>query len=298
MKKDLLSLFDLTPQQIESLLKRAIQLKKERLRHRLRTTLKGRTLAMIFEKSSTRTRLSFEIAMWELGGFAVYLESGTTQLGRGESYTDTARVLSRYAHGILIRTYGHSIAEELARSASIPVINGLTDLHHPCQVLADLMTIRECKKKVQKIAYVGDGNNMANSWIQAALLLKIPLSVATPKGYGPAVEILKIPPGDRLIQITEDPQEAVRGADVVNTDTWFSMGQEVEEKKRIAFKPFQVNQQLLKLAKPDAIVLHCLPAHRGEEITDEVMEGRQSRIWEEAGNRLPIQKAILEMLLK
>ncbi|MBI2083660.1 MAG: ornithine carbamoyltransferase [Deltaproteobacteria bacterium] len=297
MKKDLLTLLDLTPNTLEQLLKRALVLKKERKRGHLLYRLRGKTLAMLFEKSSTRTRVSFEIAMRELGGGTVSLERGSSQIGRGESYGDTARVLSGYAHGILIRTFGHSIAEEVAREASIPVINGLTDLAHPCQLLADLLTVREYKKGKAKVAYVGDGNNMANSWIHAAQRLQFPLAIATPKGYEPAAEVIEKIPGRSTIVLTNDPIEAVRGADVVNTDTWFSMGQEVTEEKREVFRPFQLNSTLLNHANKDAIVLHCLPAHRGEEITDEVMDGPQSRIWQQAENRLHVQKAILEMLL-
>lgn len=298
MKRNLLTLLDLKPAEIEKLFRRAALLKKERRRGHLLRTLRGKTLAMLFEKVSTRTRVSFEIAMREMGGDAVYLEGGTTQLGRGETYADTARVLSRYAHGIMIRTYGHRNAEELARAADVPVINGLTDLHHPCQLLADLLTIRECKRRVEKVAYIGDGNNMANSWILASFLLKIPLAVATPPGFEPAPEVFRQVGGCRWIRQTHDPVEAARGADVLNTDTWFSMGQEEDEAKRKAFVPFQLNRELLQEAKKDAIVLHCLPAHRGEEITEEVMDGPQSRVWQQAENRLHVQKAILEMLLR
>lgn len=297
MKKDLLTLLDLDSSTIEKLLKRALILKKERKRGHLLYRLRGKTLAMLFEKSSTRTRVSFEIAMRELGGGTVYLERSSSQIGRGETYGDTARVLSCYAHGILIRTYGHQIAEEVAHEATIPVINGLTDLAHPCQLLADLMTIREVKKGRVKVAYVGDGNNMANSWIHAALLLQFPLAIATPAGYDPPPEVLeRIPPSSKIV-LTHDPLEAVRGADVINTDTWFSMGQEVTEQKRGVFRPFQLNGSLLNQANKDAIVLHCLPAHRGEEITDDVMDGPQSRIWQQAENRLHVQKAILELLM-
>ena len=296
-KRDLLRLTDLTAKEIERLFNRTATLKKERQRRRFNHVLKGRTLAMLFEKASTRTRVSFEIAMRELGGDAVFLEGSSTQIGRGETYADTAMVLSRYAHGIMIRTYGHTNAEELALHATIPVINGLTDLYHPCQILADLFTIRECKKKVRKICYIGDGNNMANTWMEASALLGVPLTIATPPGFAPPDEILK-KDLTRSIVMTQDPVEAVRDADVVNTDTWFSMGQEETEAKRKAFGPYQVNRELLKEARPDAIVLHCLPAHRGQEITDEVMDGPQARIWQQAENRLHVQKAILEMLMK
>lgn len=299
MKKDLLSLFDLQPEDFEELFRRAARMKKERQRGRLRTPLKGKTLAMIFEKASTRTRLSFEVAMEELGGFAISLESGTMQLGRGESYADTARVLSGYVHGILIRTFGHNRAEELGRAASVPVINGLTDLYHPCQVLADLFTIREVRRSFGKICYVGDGNNMTNTWIQAALVLDLTLAIATPAGYEPEGALLEkigLARSGR-ITLTRDPLEAVKGAGVVNTDAWFSMGQEEDSAKRKALRPYQVNRELLKVANPDALVLHCLPAHRGEEITSDVMDGPQSRVWQQAENRLHVQKAILEVLL-
>ncbi len=255
---------------------------------------------MIFEKASTRTRVSFEVAMHELGGAAITLEGATTQMGRGETYADTARVLGRYLHGIMIRTFGHTQAEELARDSKVPVINGLTDLYHPCQILADLLTIRENFKRIGKVAYVGDGNNMANSWIEASLLLRFPLSVATPKRYEPAAVVQEKVRSMKAdwVALTDDPREAVRGAGVINTDTWFSMGQEESDEKRRLFAPYQVNQALLAQALPSAIVMHCLPAHRGEEITSEVMDGPQSRIWDQAENRLHVQKAILEMLLR
>jgi ornithine carbamoyltransferase len=281
---------------------RAAFLKKARRTGRLPATLKGKTLGMIFEKPSTRTQVSFDVAMWELGGHSVSLNSSSSQLGRGETYADTGRVLSRYVHGIMIRTSAQSICEELARAASAPVINGLTDEHHPCQVLTDLFTIQELRKDLRKtvIAYVGDGNNMANSWIEAAQVLGFPLRIGTPAGFEPSPAVLKRidRTGARTIVLTRDPVEAVSGADVVNTDTWFSMGQEASDKKRRAFEPFQVNARLLKHARKDAVVLHCLPAHRGEEITDDVLDGPQSRVFDQAENRLHVQKAILEMLLK
>jgi len=296
--KHLLNTLDLKVPEIEKIFRRAASLKKERRKGRFNFSLRGKTLGMLFEKASTRTRVSFEVAMNELGGAAIYLESGSTQVGRGETYADTARVLSRYLHGIMIRTFGHNIAEELARHATIPVINGLTDLYHPCQILTDLFTVRECRKG-KKICYIGDGNNMTNSWIVLALQIGFRLSVATPKGFGPSPAVLDLCEKSGFsFLLTEDPAEAVDGADVINTDTWFSMGQKEDEEKRRLFRPFQLNRELLKKAGPDAIVLHCLPAHRGEEITDEVMDGPQSRIWEQAENRLHVQKAILEMLLK
>ncbi len=302
MKKDLRSLEDLSLDQIKKIFSRSKVLKKARRGKKNPQTLKGKTLALIFEKPSTRTKVSFDVAIYELGGHTLCLESGSSQLGRGESYGDTGRVLSRYCHGIVIRTFGQQNVEELAERSSIPVINGLSDLYHPCQILTDIFTIQEVKKNNLKlnIAYVGDGNNVANTWIIAAILLGFPLKVATPQGYGPSPAVLKKidTAKARNILITHDPQEAVRGADVVNTDSWFSMGQEATEEKKRAFLPFQVNRDLLSHAQKDAIVLHCLPAHRGEEITSEVMDGSQSRIWDQAENRLHVQKAILEMFLK
>lgn len=301
-KKDLLTLLELTPEDIQDLFARATALKKARRRGKNPQPLKGKTLGLIFEKPSTRTKVSFDVAMHELGGHTVTLDSQSSQLGRGETYFDTGQVLSRYVHGIVIRTFAQKGLEELARASTIPVINGLSDLFHPCQILTDLFTIQEVKTDYQRlnIAYVGDGNNMANTWILASMILGFPLKVATPKGFEPSANIFKKidTRSASHIVVTHDPVEAVRGADVVNTDTWFSMGQEVSEAKRKAFEPFQVNAALLKLAKKDAIVLHCLPAHRGEEITDEVMDGPQSKVFDEAENRLHVQKAILEKLLK
>lgn len=300
MKKDLLTMLELSPAEVKRILARSALLKKERRRGRSPKTLRGKTLAMVFEKPSTRTKVSFDLAMYELGGHAVCLEGATSQIGRGETYADTGRVLSRYSDAIMVRTFGQRNIEELAAGASVPVINGLSDLLHPCQVLTDLFTIQENKKNFLKcnIAYVGDGNNIANSWILAAFLLGCSLKVATPGGYAPSEAVLKMIDRARNIVITHDPKEAVRGADVINTDSWFSMGQEVTEEKRKAFLPFQVNKGLLRQARPDAIVLHCLPAHRGEEITDDVLDGPQSRVWDQAENRLHVQKAILEMFLK
>lgn len=302
MPNDLLTLLELSPEQIQKLLARAALFKKKR--KKTPQTLKGKSLALIFEKPSTRTKVSFDIAMYELGGHIVSLENGSSQLGRGESYEDTGKVLSRYVHGIVLRTFGQKNLEELAKAASVPVINGLSDLYHPCQILTDLFTIQEFKGKFQKlnVSYVGDGNNIANSWIVAAMILGFSLKVATPKGFEPSAGILKKidigTSGNGNIVLTHDPIEAVRDADVVNTDTWFSMGQQVSEEKKKAFAPYQLNGELLKKAKKEAIVLHCLPAHVGEEITADVMNGPQSKIWDQAENRLHIQKAILEMFLK
>ena len=262
--------------------------------------LLGKTLGMIFAKSSTRTRVSFEVGAFQLGGHALFLSSRDIQLGRGEPIRDTARVLSRYVDGIMIRTYDHADIEELARYGSIPVINGLTDLLHPCQILADLLTVREAvggwDGKV--IAWVGDGNNMANSWINAAGTLGFELRLACPKGYEPNAEILQRNQKKARISITADPREAVRGAHVINTDVWASMGQEEEQEKRVkAFQGYMVDEKLMKLADPGAIFLHCLPAHRGEEVAETVFEGKQSRVWDEAENRLHVQKAVMAILM-
>jgi ornithine carbamoyltransferase len=262
--------------------------------------LAGKTLGMIFAKSSTRTRVSFEVGAFQLGGHALFLSSRDIQLGRGEPIRDTARVLSRYLDGIMIRTYDHADVEELARYGSIPVINGLTDLLHPCQVLADLLTVREAiggwEGKV--IAWIGDGNNMANSWINAAGSLGFELRLACPQGYQPKAEILERNRKKTRITVTSDPKEAARGAHVINTDVWASMGQEEEQEKRArAFQGYIVDESLMKMADPAAIFLHCLPAHRGEEVAEEVLEGPRSRVWDEAENRLHVQKAVMATLM-
>lgn len=303
MPRQLLTLFDLQASEMEELLKRAAWLKSRLKAGREHQPLKGKTLGMVFEKSSTRTRVSFEVGMFQLGGHALNLTTQTLQVGRGETYEDTARVLSRYVDGIMMRTFEQTRIERMAAGSQVPVINGLSDLVHPCQVLTDIFTVIEYKGSIRdrKISYVGDGNNVANSWIHAAVILKFELRLACPEGYDPPAMILdKIKSGGHAnIQLMRDPREAVSGADVINTDTWVSMGQEgegVDQKKRI-FAPYQVNSGLMACAKKDAIVLHCLPAHRGEEITDEVMDGPQSRIFDQAENRLHVQKAILERLL-
>jgi ornithine carbamoyltransferase len=262
--------------------------------------LAGKTLGMIFAKSSTRTRVSFEVGAFQLGGHALFLSSRDIQLGRGEPIRDTARVLSRYLDGIMIRTFDHADVEELAKYASIPVINGLTDLLHPCQVMADLMTVRESlggwDGKV--IAWIGDGNNMANSWLNAAGSLGFELRLACPEGYRPNPDILRRNQAKTKIMITDDPRDAARGADVVNTDVWASMGQEEEEAERVrAFQGYTVDEKLMSMANRDAIFLHCLPAHRGEEVSEGVIEGKQSRVWDEAENRLHVQKAIMATLM-
>jgi ornithine carbamoyltransferase len=263
--------------------------------------LAGKTLAMVFAKSSTRTRVSFEVGTYQLGGHALFLSSRDIQLGRGEPIRDTARVLSRYVDGIMIRTFAQSDPEELAQFGSVPVINGLTDLLHPCQIMADLMTIRENlgpDLTGVKVAWVGDGNNMANSWLNAAYRLGFELRLAFPKGYEPDAEILARAQGAANIVVTHDPREAVAGADVVNTDVWASMGQEEESAKRIRdFAGYCVDDALMSLASDRSLFLHCLPAHRGEEVSDEVIEGPRSRVWDEAENRLHVQKAIMARLM-
>jgi len=258
--------------------------------------LAGKSLAMIFMKASTRTRVSFEVGTWQLGGHALFLSPRDVQLGRGEPIADTARVLSRYVDGIMIRTYAHSEVEELAKYADVPVINGLTDLLHPCQVLADLLTVRQHLGTIdgRKVAWVGDGNNMANSWINAAYRLGFDLTLACPEGYDPDPAILKRAQSAAQVRVVRDPAEAAEGADVVNTDVWASMGQEEEQAIREkAFKGFKVDEALMSRAQQDAIFMHCLPAHRGEEVSAEVIDGVQSVVWDEAENRLHIQKAIM-----
>jgi ornithine carbamoyltransferase len=265
-----------------------------------RKPLKGKTLAMIFMKASTRTRVSFEVGTYQLGGHALFLSPRDVQLGRGEPIADTARVLSRYVDGIMIRTFAHQDVEELARYADVPVINGLTDLLHPCQILADILTIRQHLGTYEgkKVAWIGDGNNMANSWINAAYRFGFELAIACPEGYEPADHLLARAQKEAKITITRDPKEAIQGAHVVNTDVWASMGQEGEQKKRERdFAGYTVDQSMMRRAAPDAIFLHCLPAHRGEEVTADVIDGPQSRVWDEAENRLHIQKAIMAVLM-
>jgi ornithine carbamoyltransferase len=262
--------------------------------------LEGKTLGMIFAKSSTRTRVSFEVGAYHLGGHALFLSSRDIQLGRGEPIRDTARVLSRYLDGIMIRTYDHADVEELARYASIPVINGLTDLLHPCQVLADLLTVREILGgwEGKRIAWIGDGNNVANSWLNAAGTLGFELRLACPPDYMPNREILERNRKLTSVVVTSDPREAARGAHVINTDVWASMGQEAEQEQRArAFQGYIVDEKLMRLADPKAIFLHCLPAHRGEEVAEEVIEGPQSQVWNQAENRLHVQKALMATLM-
>jgi ornithine carbamoyltransferase len=266
-----------------------------------RKPLAGKSLAMIFMKSSTRTRVSFEVGMYQLGGHALFLSPRDVQLGRGEPIADTARVLSRYVDGIMIRTFAHQDIEELAKYADVPVINGLTDLVHPCQVLADLLTVRQhVRVPIEKlvVAWIGDGNNMANSWINAAYRFGFELRIACPEGYEPADHLVERAKKNATIVVTRDPTEAAAGAHVVNTDVWASMGQEEEQKQRErAFRGFTVSSALMKKAEKSAIFLHCLPAHRGEEVQADVIDGAQSRVWDEAENRLHIQKAIMAALM-
>ncbi|CAN5164838.1 ornithine carbamoyltransferase [soil metagenome] len=262
--------------------------------------LAGKLLAMIFMKASTRTRVSFEVGMWQLGGHALFLSPRDVQLGRGEPIADTARVLSRYVDGIMIRTFSHSDVEEFAEYSGVPVINGLTDLLHPCQVLADVLTIRQNLGDVRKVkvAWIGDGNNMANSWINAAWRLGFELRLACPEGYEPDSVILERARAEATVTVVRDPAEAADGADVVSTDVWASMGQEEEQAAREkAFAGYVVDEALMDRASPRAVFLHCLPAHRGEEVTAAVIDGPRSRVWDEAENRLHVQKAVMAVLM-
>ncbi len=296
-KRDFLALTDFTAREINSALTLAGAMKAGRSRAR---PLAGKAVGMLFSKSSTRTRVSFEVGTYQLGGHPLFLSSRDLQLGRGEPIRDTARVLSRYLDGIVIRTFEHAEVEELARHAAIPVINGLTDLLHPCQVLADLLTVKESIGGVQGkvVAWIGDGNNMANSWLHAAGLLGFTLRIASPEGYEPSREIFNWARERADVQITEEPDEAARGAHVINTDVWASMGQEGEaDARKLAFQGYVVDERLMGLADRKAIFLHCLPAHRGEEVTEGVMEGPRSRVWDQAENRLHVQKALLAMLI-
>lgn len=299
MTEHLIALKDFNKEQLTSLVERALVLKKEAREGTRHLELAGRTISMLFDKPSTRTRVSFEAAMYGLGGQVIHMTSRESQLTRGEPLKDTARVLARYVDAIVVRTFGQYVVEELARYSTVPVINALTDLYHPCQVLSDVMTVVENKGSVDglKIVWLGDGNNMANSWIEAASVFGFPLTLACPMGYEPDMEVLEQSQArsEIPIELLNDPVEAVNGADVINVDVWASMGQEDEQAKRLEFfQPYQLNAQLLSHAKKDAIVLHCLPAHRGEEITDNVLEGQQSVAFEQAENKMHIHKAILE----
>ena len=301
--KHLLKLLDLSREEIREILDLADQLKYDQKHGIPHELLKGKTLAMIFSKNSTRTRVSFEVGMFQLGGHALFLSNAVSQIGRGEPVQDTARVLSRYCDGIMIRTFEQQEVEDLAKYGSIPVINGLTDFCHPCQVLADLMTIREHKAKLEglKICYIGDGNNMANSIIVGGLKCGMDVAVASPSGYQPDQQVKNFAASvtDAKFVLTSDPAEAARDADVIFTDVWASMGQEQEKAERErAFAGYQVNGKLMALAKPDCMVQHCLPAHRGEEITEEVFEAHAGEIFDEAENRLHAQKAVMCFLME
>ncbi|MBQ7960414.1 MAG: ornithine carbamoyltransferase [Clostridia bacterium] len=299
--KHLLKLSDLTPEEITGILDLADQLKYEKKNGIPHEHLKGKSLGMIFEKSSTRTRVSFEVGMQELGGYPLFLSSNDLQIGRGEPVQDTARVLSRYLDGIMIRTFAQSEVEDLAKYGSIPIINGLTDYCHPCQVLADLMTIREHKGSFKnlKMCFIGDGNNMANSLMVGAIKMGLSFAIACPKGYEPDADLMKWASENGEFLCTESVEEAAKDADILVTDVWASMGQEAEiaERKK-TFEGYQINASLMSLAKADAMVLHCLPAHREEEITAEVFEAHAAEIFDEAENRLHAQKAVLVTLMK
>jgi len=307
MKKDLLSIKDLDREDINSLISLSFDLKKMRQEKQDLhfSPLKGKTLAMIFQKASTRTRVSFEVGMFRLGGIALYLNSNDLQMGRGESIADTARILSGYIDAILIRTYQQEEVEEMARCATVPVINGLTNKHHPCQILSDLFTIKEKTGALEslKIAYIGDGNNVANSWLQVAATLNLQVWVACPQGYEPDPDVIgeveALQSADRKkIIICHDPQEAAYQADILYTDVWASMGQEEEkEKRKRDFAGFQINEELVRKAGKDVLVMHCLPAYRGEEITAGVLDGKNSIVFDQAENRLYMQQAILLKLL-
>lgn len=303
--KDFISLHDLTKEEIENLIRLSLKLKKEQkegIEHKL---LKGKTLGMIFSKSSTRTRVSFEVGMTQLGGYPLFLSSNDIQLGRGETIYDTAKVLERYIDGIMIRTFSHDDVIELAEHADIPVINALTDLLHPCQVLADLQTIYEKKGTLEglKFTYIGDGNNMAHSIMYGCGKMGIDCAIATPENYKPLEEVINNAQDDfkksgAKLLLTQDPVEAIRDADIVYTDTWVSMGQEEEKQERLkVFMPYQIDEKLFKNAKDDAIFMHCLPAYRGFEVTSEVIDGKNSVIFDEAENRLHAQKAIMATLM-
>jgi ornithine carbamoyltransferase len=302
MQKHFLKLSDFTKGELDALFALTRDLKgkqKKGVEHHL---LKGKTLAMIFEKSSTRTRVSFEVGIYQLGGHGLFISSGTSQMGRGEPIKDTARTIARYCDGVMIRTYGQEIVDEFARYSSVPVINGLTDRFHPCQIMADLFTVIEARGRYEglKFAWVGDGNNMANTWIEAAAIFGFDLTLACPTGYEPDAQVLAWAqakaPGK--ITLTADPREAVKDADVLNTDVWASMGQEAEQQARVkAFAGYQLDEALVDMAQGNCMVLHCLPAHRGEEISDDVIEGPHSAVWDEAENRLHVQKAIMARLM-
>ena len=303
--KSLDSLFHLTKEEIEQILKTSELLKFQLLRGEEHPLLKGKTLAMIFEKPSTRTRVSFEVGMWQLGGYALYLSAGDLQLGRGETIADTAQVLSRYVNGIMARVFAHQTILDLVKYSRVPVINGLSDFTHPCQGLADLFTIYEKKGHLTglKLAYIGDGNNVAHSLLYGCSKVGMDITLACPKGYEPDPNVVSKAKeeGKRSggeVKVTKDPKEAVSEADIIYTDVWASMGKEKEHEKRVKiFKPYQVNTKLVKEAKEDYIFMHCLPAHRGEEVTDEVADSNNSVIFDQAENRLHTQKALMALMM-
>ncbi|HAS18183.1 MAG TPA: ornithine carbamoyltransferase [Nitrospiraceae bacterium] len=306
MKRDFLAIHDFTTKEIEHLLIRAKDLKAMQKKGVEQPLLKGKTLGLLFEKQSTRTRVSFEVAIFQLGGYSLYLSPAQIQMGRGEEVRDTAKVFSRYIDAVVIRTFSHEIIEEWARHSDIPVINGLTDLHHPCQVISDMLTILEKKNRISgiRLAYIGDGNNVAHSLVEGAALTGIEIRVASPEGYEPDEVIIDnakrlAKETGAIIKVMQDPSEAAEGADVVYTDVWTSMGLEAEEDdRRSIFQRYQVNRDLMERAKKDAIIMHCLPAHRGEEITNDMMESQMAVVFDQAENRLHVQKALLEMLMK
>ena len=303
--KSLASLKDLTREEIEQILKTSELLKLQQYRGQEHPLLKGKTLAMIFEKSSTRTRVSFEVGMWQLGGSALYLSSSDLQLGRGETIGDTAQVLSRYVDGIMARVFAHQTILDLVKNSRVPVINGLSDLSHPCQGLADLFTVYEKKGCLSglKLAYVGDGNNVAHSLIYGCSKLGMNIVLGCPKGYEPSGEVVSYGRSEAKkngceVKVTHDPREAVKGADVIYTDVWASMGKEKEHEERVeVMKSYQVNPSLVKGAKPDYIFMHCLPAHRGEEVTNEVADSKNSVIFDQAENRMHTQKALMALIM-
>lgn len=303
MDKDFLAITDLTSDEINDLFQLALNIKNKLKKGKITQPLKGKTLAMIFQKPSARTRISFEVGMYQLGGYALYLAPSDIELGKRETPCDIAQVLSRYNDGIMARLFGHELILELARASSVPVINGLTDFLHPCQVLGDLLTIMEHRGGLDKlkVSFVGDGNNVANSWINAASRIPMQLHMACPKGYEPDNRLIQNAMDSQTSEIVihQEPAEAVKDADVIYTDVWASMGQEKEAKiRKKAFKGYQVNEDLVKKAKTDVLIMHCLPAHRGDEITHDVLEGPNSVVFDEAENRLHIQKAILVTLMR
>ncbi len=303
MARHLLRITDMTKKELGSLFKRASKLKAEKKSGKLHHTLEGKSIGMIFEKLSTRTRVSFEVGINDLGASPLYMNPGDMQLGRGETIADTAKILSSYLDGVIIRTFGQERIEEFAEHASVPVINALTDLEHPTQIISDLFTIREKGVDIEemKFAYIGDGNNIVNSFVGAAEILGFQLSIAAPRGYEPDFKALNggAKRVDSNIRVVNDPSRAATQADVLYTDVWVSMGQEKETAKRKKiFKPYQINKELLSLAKPGALVMHCLPAHRGEEITEDIADGPNSIIFEQAENKLHVGKAVLEMFMK